>query len=214
MDAKEKQARFIKEEVQAILKPLGYRKKNQYFYQHQNDLVRVLHFWKWKYNSVEEARFQLDIGIFVPKVAQVFWKSRNLQNPTLPDCLLYLVASDVDPELPHQYTTNDQVDEARVAPQQKSLDDLSDTILPFLSQWSDSSEVVETILSLDSRTAAHWDKAQGLEEQTAALCAIHGQKDLAIRLFAKVWHWRRHNLLQIVQDCGLSASEIEMKSKD
>ena len=83
--------RIVKEGFHAILKPLGFKKKENNFYLQRADLGHIINIQKSMYYSKDHINFTINTGIFVP----LYWSARyNFYNlnipifPTEPECMI------------------------------------------------------------------------------------------------------------------------------
>lgn len=73
---------IIKEGFQAILKPLGFKKKGNNFYLQLKELGQIINVQKSMFGSKDDIRFTINTGIFVPEYWYGFY---NYQHKELPD---------------------------------------------------------------------------------------------------------------------------------
>lgn len=82
---------IIKEGFQAVLKPLGFKKKGNNFYLQLKELGQIINVQKSMFGSKDDIRFTINTGIFVPEYWNGFYNYHNKElpiYPTEPLCLI------------------------------------------------------------------------------------------------------------------------------
>lgn len=82
---------IIKEGFQAVLKPLGFKKKGNNFYLQLKELGQIINVQKSMFGSKDDIRFTINTGIFVPEYWNGFYNYQNQELPVYPtetQCLI------------------------------------------------------------------------------------------------------------------------------
>lgn len=82
---------IIKEGFQAVLKPLGFKKKGNNFYLQLKELGQIINVQKSMFGSKDDIRFTINTGIFVPEYWNVLYNYQNQEPPVYPTEPLCLI---------------------------------------------------------------------------------------------------------------------------
>jgi len=75
---------IIKDYFQAILKPLGFKKKGNNFYRQLQDLGQIINLQKSSLYSKEHIRFTINTGLFIPEYWLTYFTYHNGEIPSYP----------------------------------------------------------------------------------------------------------------------------------
>jgi len=75
---------IIKDCFQAILKPLGFKKKGNNFYRRLQDLGQIINIQKSSFYSKEHISFTINTGLFIPEYWLIFYSYHNGEIPDYP----------------------------------------------------------------------------------------------------------------------------------
>ena len=188
MNAKVTLDGFIKNELTIPLRQVGFKRRGAYFCLPENDIVKLIHLWKWRYNSPGEARFKLEFGFYIPMLAGAFWDRSPARVPELPTAYLSLTQSVItDKETSCEYSTHPGKFAIHDKKLLHSLTDLNTDILPFLARFHEAKELLDFVRSLPQNEFPRYDATLYLAKQTAMLCGLLGAREEATARFISIY---------------------------
>jgi hypothetical protein len=133
----------VKEAFHQVLKPLGFKKKNNNFYKPCEGFGHMVNLQKSIYYSKEHLHFTINIGLFLPEFYKGYFKTEPPAFPSEPDCVIrkrvgwLLDGNDKWWDVTHETDSDLLSEELKTIVCQK--------ILPFLDQYQSKADVLSAV---------------------------------------------------------------------
>jgi hypothetical protein len=127
--------RIVKQGFHETLKPMGFKKKGNNFYQFKNGIGHIINLQKSSYYSKDKIHFTINAGIFLPEFWTAFYNYKNKpipDYPTEPECILRRRIGQLKNENDLWFDITEDTDEKELIDEMKN--NLNQHILPYFGQ--------------------------------------------------------------------------------
>ncbi|QHT71374.1 DUF4304 domain-containing protein [Rhodocytophaga rosea] len=144
-NAEEKFNHIVKYAFHQILKPLGYKKKNNNFYKPFEGFGHMVNLQKSIYYSKEHLHFTINIGLFLPEFYKRYFKTAPPAFPSEPDCVVRKRIGWLLDGNDKWWDVNNETDSVALSEELKII--VSEKILPFLDHYQTKADILSAVSS-------------------------------------------------------------------